>query len=49
MKEIRLYKDKGCRSVDDEDFERVSQYKWHIDRGYAAMTIHGKHNVYTQI
>lgn len=46
MKEVRLYKDKGVALVDDEDFERVSQYKWHIDRGYAAMTISGKGIMY---
>ena len=46
MKEIRLYKDKGVALVDDEDFERVSRYKWHIDRGYAAMTVPGKGIMY---
>ena len=25
--------------VDDEDFAWLSQYKWHYDRGYAAMTL----------
>lgn len=39
MKEIVLYRNKGVALVDDADYEWLSQYKWHIDRGYAAMTI----------
>lgn len=27
--------------VDDADFDRLSQFSWHYDRGYAARTIHG--------
>lgn len=39
MKEIILYRNKGVALVDDEDFNWLSQYRWHLDRGYAAMTI----------
>lgn len=39
MKEINLYRNKGTVLVDDADFEWLSQYRWHLDHGYAAMTI----------
>lgn len=41
MRQITLYKDRGVALVDDADYELVAQYQWHIDRGYAARTIHG--------
>lgn len=41
MKNVYLYKNKGVAIVDDSDFEEVSKYKWHLDRGYAAMTVKG--------
>lgn len=41
MKNVYLYKNKGVAIVDDADFEEISKYKWHLDRGYAAMTVKG--------
>lgn len=41
MKKILLYRGKGTALVDDADYELVSQYRWHYDRGYAARTVHG--------
>lgn len=35
MKELKLQKDKGFALVDDEDYERLRQYKWHLQHGYA--------------
>lgn len=39
MKEIQLYRNKGTVIVDDEDYGYLSQYRWHLDHGYASMTI----------
>ena len=45
MKEIKLTQNKFAL-VDDEDFERVIKYKWHLDKGrntfYARTNINGK-------
>jgi len=36
-KEVKLYNGKGVAIVDDEDFEKVSKYSWHLHGGrYAA-------------
>ena len=37
MKEIRLTQNKVA-IVDEEDYEWLSQYKWHYHKGYAART-----------
>lgn len=41
MKEIQLTQGKVA-IVDDEDFERVSKYKWYYNERYAKTTIHYK-------
>jgi len=43
MKEIQLVHGNTVR-IDDEDFERVSQYKWHYDKhtGYARASVKAK-------
>ena len=35
MRAVELALGRGTAYVDDEDYERVSQYRWHFDRGYA--------------
>lgn len=38
MKEVRLNGGRGIALVDDDDFERVSQHKWHLHSGNYAAT-----------
>ena len=47
MKEILLTKN-TVTLVDDEDYERLNQFKWHISTGYAARYVHSikKSSVY---
>jgi hypothetical protein len=37
MREVVLYKGK-IALVDDEDFDRINQYKWHVEKDGYAMT-----------
>ena len=39
MKEIKLANNKGITIVDDEDYERLDGFKWHINYGYATTNI----------
>lgn len=43
MKEIRLTQNKFAL-VDDEDFERLNQYKWYFSNGYAKHDSGGRKN-----
>lgn len=48
MKEIKLTKNQ-ISIVDDEDYEKLNQYKWHsvgINMYYAQRTVHNKGNKY---
>lgn len=48
MKQIPLTQGKFAL-VDDEDFDRVNQYKWRYDNGYAVRTTHGSHKMRKKI
>lgn len=48
MKQIELTQNK-LAIVDDEDYERLNQYKWHYDSGYAVRQIRIKNGRQTKV